>query len=139
MDKKLKALISKTKIAILKPVFVVAEVKKSKVNNSLFSVVKPFAVINEADVSTVIADMKHGTFLRTLNASFAGPYKLILLDIDLPFSLVGYLSAFAKVLEEQKIPILAVSSFSRDYILVETKHSKKAVSSLNRFIKSLRS
>ncbi len=137
MEKKLKANISKTKIVLLKPVFVVAEVKASKVNSNLISKVKPFAIINEGEVSTVIADIRHGPFLHSIKASFAGPYRIILLDADLAFDLIGYLSAFLKVLSEKKIPILAVSSFSRDYLLVEKKNSVKAVSALKRFVKGV--
>ncbi len=135
MDKKLKAHISKTKIVLLKQVFVVAEVKKSDVNGNLLSAVKPFAVINEGNVSTVIADIRHRHFLHSIKAGFAGPYRIILLDADLPFDLVGYFSAFAKVLAAEKIPILAVSSFSRDYLLVENKNTEKAVTLLRRFVK----
>ncbi|MBI2133683.1 hypothetical protein HYU11_03300 [Candidatus Woesearchaeota archaeon] len=82
--KDLKSFVSKTKVRLMKPVFVVVEVKTSKANLSF----SPFVEVNEGKATTMIIDIKHKRLLKTQKDSL--PHRAILLDAVLPFGLVGY-------------------------------------------------
>ena len=57
-------------------------------------------------------------------------YRLIKFDIILPFNLVGFIAKISQSLAEENIPILVISAYSTDYILIKDKHLKKAIAKL---------
>lgn len=46
-------------------------------------------------------------------------FRLVTFDLELDFSVTGFLAEISKALAEHKIPIVAVSSFSRDHLLIK--------------------
>ncbi len=57
-------------------------------------------------------------------------WKAFKVEGPLDFSLTGILSAIAKPLADNEVPIFAVSTFDTDYVLVESEHFAKARSVL---------
>lgn len=64
------------------------------------------------------------------------PYCLITFDVELDFDLVGYMAGIAQALATAGIPLLAISAFSRDHILVPTQHIERAQSVLQAWIQA---
>jgi len=46
-------------------------------------------------------------------------FNLIGIDVSLPFEAFGFLSSITHSLAKNKIPVLVISTFSRDYLLVK--------------------
>jgi len=67
------------------------------------------------------------------------PYRMIVFDIPMDLSVVGYLAQITRILAEAKIGIFAISTFEKDAILVKSEHLQRAVDSLETFIAECRS
>ena len=100
---------------------------KAFVNSGVYSVVKcrampsfdksVFAVVTED--SETEGEKEHG-------------FRIITFDTVLPFGLIGLLAGVSKAFAESEIPILILSSYSTDHILVKEKHLEKAVECLRK-------
>jgi hypothetical protein len=64
------------------------------------------------------------------NARCESPWACFKLEGPFPFSLTGVLVSFLEPLAERGIPILAVSTFDTDYILVREEHTATALEAL---------
>ena len=136
MDDKLKKLFAKTKAVVYKEDFLVAELPSAKINYSFLHKVKPFAVVNEGNKFTIVAEARNWLYLKAMGAKIRKSYSLLLFGVELPFDITGYFAAVSEVLAENKISILAFPSYTKDYVLVNSKDKRKAVSALNKFINS---
>ncbi|HLC65992.1 MAG TPA: ACT domain-containing protein [Candidatus Nanoarchaeia archaeon] len=87
-----------------------------------------FANIKDDNETTVIINQTKYNPSDVI--SIEKDFKIITFDDVLPFSLVGFLAKVSKSLAEESIPILAISSFSTDHILVKKKYFKKAIKKL---------
>jgi hypothetical protein len=54
-------------------------------------------------------------------------YRLITLEIEFALDVVGIIAAISPALARAGIPILALSSFSRDHFLVPEEHADEAM------------
>jgi hypothetical protein len=68
----------------------------------------------------------------------AGPYRLITFDITIDLDVCGYFAAISKLLAEANISIIPASTYLRDHILVNEVDCRKALRTINRFLKSQR-
>jgi hypothetical protein len=66
----------------------------------------------------------------------AGPMKVITFDIKLSLVVTGYIAAISRVLAEDKISLVPISSFSRDHILVKKEDLPRSVRLLRSFLQS---
>jgi hypothetical protein len=53
-------------------------------------------------------------------------YVLIGIEVSLPFDAIGFLSKITTCLADSNIPILVVSTYSRDYVLIPKTHLENA-------------
>jgi hypothetical protein len=53
-------------------------------------------------------------------------YTLIGIDVSLPFYAIGFIAEITKWLAIEEIPVLVVSTYSRDYILVNVVNREKS-------------
>ncbi|NDJ87261.1 MAG: ACT domain-containing protein [Chloroflexi bacterium] len=67
---------------------------------------------------------------RLPGAERSATYHLITFDIELEHEMVGFLAAIAQHLAASKIPVMALSAFSRDHLLVPEQHFDQAWESL---------
>lgn len=57
-------------------------------------------------------------------------FRLLKLEGPLPFTAVGILADLARALANAEVPILAVSTYDTDYLLVREIHLKRATTAL---------
>ena len=103
--------------------FVIAKLKEvPKFSDKIFSIVR-----DENEV-TVIA--KEGA--KLLHISEERVFKLVTFDVTLPFDLTDFLSHVSTLLADKDIPILAISAFSADHILVKEEYLESAIEALKK-------
>lgn len=59
-------------------------------------------------------------------------YRLITFDVVLDMNLIGFLALVSGILAEAGVPVLALSAFQRDHILVQASHFDAAWAALRR-------
>ena len=65
------------------------------------------------------------------DAKVQSPWRMIRFDIVLDFSVVGFIAEISQALAAADIPILSLSSFRTDTILVPAASYARAISALN--------
>ena len=58
-------------------------------------------------------------------------FRLLTLDLELAWNVVGYLARVSKILAEAGVPLGAMSSFSRDHLLIKQEDLGKALKILS--------
>lgn len=71
-------------------------------------------------------------------ARVAGPYRLITFDLELDFSVVGYLATLTQALAARGVSVYALSAYSRDHLLVRGADLDTAMAALNALIAGAR-
>jgi hypothetical protein len=61
-------------------------------------------------------------------------FRLLTFDIELDFSIVGFLAEITRILTEAEISIVALSAFSRDHLLIKQENLAKALKSLSEYV-----
>lgn len=90
-------------------------------------------VITPGEVTLVlpwrrVADVEQ----RFSAARIEGPFRMLTLDEELPWNVVGFFARVAGALADAGIVIGALSSFSRDHVLVKEADAAKASEVLSR-------
>ncbi len=87
------------------------------------------------EITLVVARQK---WLRMQNIfddfDVSDPMKVITFDIKLSLNVYGYIAAISKVLADEKISVVPMSSFNRDHILVAKKDLPRSVRLLRHFL-----
>jgi uncharacterized protein len=71
------------------------------------------------------------------DARFQPGFRLVTLDIELPWNVVGYLARVTDILAANGIPVGALSSFSRDHLLIKQDDLAKSLRVLSEHVKEL--
>jgi hypothetical protein len=87
-----------------------------------------FSIVRDKNEVTVIA--KEGSMLRSISEEKF--FKLIIFDVTLPFDLIGFLSHVSTLLANKDIPMLAISAYSTDHILVREQDLDGAIEVLKK-------
>ena len=102
----------------------VSKVQKAYFWSESFAIVKAksvpkdfFAIIKDKSELTVVIEESKLNEVSAFGVE-AG-YKLLTFDMTLPFGMVGFLSRISTALADEKISILAFSSFSTDHLMVK--------------------
>jgi uncharacterized protein len=64
-------------------------------------------------------------------------FRLLSFDIELDFSVVGFLAFVAQKLAEAGISIVALGAFSRDHLLVKQEDLARSLKVLGEFVEEL--
>jgi len=64
-------------------------------------------------------------------------FRLLTFDIELDFSVVGFLAQITRILAEAEISIVALSAFSRDHLLIKQDDLAKALKVLGNYVEEL--
>jgi len=59
-------------------------------------------------------------------------FRVLTFDMRLPFNLVGFIARISNELAKEGIPILVISSYSTDHILLKEKYLSKAIKVLRK-------
>ncbi len=66
------------------------------------------------------------------------PMKVVIFDIELGINVYGFIAAISRVLADNKISIMPVSSFHRDHILVRKMDLPRTVRLLRQFLQGFK-
>lgn len=88
---------------------------------------------------TLLLDDKDFSRIRAAveGAPIRGSLRLLSFDVVLDFGVVGFMAAVSGLLAASGIPILALSAFGRDHLLVDQEHLASALKALGPHIESL--
>ncbi|MGQ9827055.1 MAG: ACT domain-containing protein [Roseiflexus sp.] len=65
------------------------------------------------------------------------PYRVVSFEIDLPPDLTGFLAVISEALAAAAVPIVAISGFSRDHLLVREADLDHALAALDALVSSM--
>ena len=99
----------------------------------------PFLIFKDKFETTLLLDEVDFVKIRNSleNAKTAGNYRLLTFDIELDFTIFGFLAEISRILAAAEIPIIAVSSFSRDHILIKQRDLSQALKVLGEVVEEL--
>jgi len=96
----------------------------------------PFMIFKDKFETTLMLDeIDFGTIRYAIrDAKTEGNFRLLTFDIEMNFSVVGFLAEISRILAEAGISIVALSAFSRDHLLIKQKDLSKALKTLSSYI-----
>jgi len=99
----------------------------------------PFMIFRDKwEVTLLLDEVDFGTIRHAVReAKTAGNYRLLSFDNELDFSFVGFLAEVARILAEAEIPIIALSAFSRDHLLIRQQDLAKTLKVLGAYVAEL--
>ncbi len=99
----------------------------------------PFLVFRDGREVTLLLGENDWQRLRHLirDARIERGFRLVTLDIELPWNVVGYLARVTEILAAGEIPVGALSSFSRDHLLIKQDDLGRALRVLSEHVKEL--
>jgi len=123
MNSEIKKIIKESTFKIEKGKFIYAKV--SKIPNSE----NHFMVSKDKDEITVITKEENIPELSLIERN-KDLYRLIALNVSIPFYCVGFLSVISQAIARGNMNILIISTYSKDYILIKDDKIKNAKSVL---------
>lgn len=123
MNDELKKIIEQSSFTIQDGVYVYTKVKTAPPIDSHFLVSK------DQDEITVVTRSENLTELDLIERN-KDDYKLIALNVSIPFYSVGFLATVSSEIAKAGMNILIVSTYSKDYIMVKADKLEQARSVL---------
>jgi hypothetical protein len=71
------------------------------------------------------------------DAKVEGGFRLVTLDVELPWDVVGFLARVTEILAAAGVAVGALSAFSRDHLLVKQSELPKALRALGPHVAEL--
>ncbi len=89
----------------------------------------PFMLLRDAYEVTLLLEEADWRTMRhaVREARVERDFRLVTLDIELPWNVIGYLAHVAEILAAAGIPVGALSAFSRDHLLIKQDDMGKAL------------
>jgi hypothetical protein len=99
----------------------------------------PFMILRDAHEVTLVIEEEDWRRIRhaARDAKIETGYRLVTLDIELPWSTVGYLARVTEILAAAGISVGALSAFSRDHLLIKQDDLGKALRVLGKHVGEL--
>lgn len=99
----------------------------------------PFMIFSDRSVVTLLLDeIDYATIRHQVrDAKIEGGFRLLTFDVELDWSIIGYLAEVARILAEAEIAIGALSAFSRDHLLIKQMDLAKALKVLGEYVGEL--
>jgi hypothetical protein len=99
----------------------------------------PFMIFSDKwEVTLLLDDVDYQTIRYAVrDAKTQSGFRLLSFDIELDFSVVGFLAEVARILAEAEISIVALSAFSRDHILIKQNDLAKSLKVLGEYVEEL--
>ena len=96
----------------------------------------PFMIFKDRWEVTLLLDETDYDTMRVglREARIARGFRLLTFDIELDFSVVGFLALVAQKLAEHNVPIVAVGAFSRDHLLIKQEDLSRALKVLGELV-----
>lgn len=89
----------------------------------------PFMIFKDKFETTLLLDEIDFEKIRyaILKAKAESGFRLLTFDIELDFNVVGFLAEISRIFARAEIPIVALSAFSRDHLLIKQNDLAKAL------------
>ena len=99
----------------------------------------PFMIFKDANEVTLVLDEHDLRNMRTglSEAKIAGGYRLLTFETVLELSVVGFLAEVSRILADAGVPILPLSAYSRDHLLIRQPDLAAALKALGPHIAEL--
>ena len=99
----------------------------------------PFMIFKDKfEVTLLLDEIDFGTIRPAIrDAKIEKNFRLLTFDIELDFTVIGFLAEVSRILAEAEISIIALSAFSRDHILIRQKDLAKALKVLGEYVEEL--
>lgn len=145
MDIKIFEIIKRTKVQIAPENFSLISLQENEFQELLANpelsprMTAPFMIFKDkVEITLLLDEIDFGKIRNTLeNAKIEQGFRLLTFDIELDFNVVGFLAEITRILSEAGISIIALSSFSRDHILIKQENLAKALKVLGEYVEEL--
>ncbi|MEP7212404.1 MAG: ACT domain-containing protein [Acidobacteriota bacterium] len=99
----------------------------------------PFMLLKDAfEVTMLLDDTDFGTMRHAIrDAKVERGYRLLTFDIELDPGVVGFMAEISRILADAAIPILAISAFTRDHLLIRQHDLATALNALGPHVAEL--
>ena len=99
----------------------------------------PFMIFSDKHEVTLVLDEIDFEKLRSAlgDAKVARQYRMLTFDIELDLNIVGFLAEVSRILAGAEVPVIALSSFSRDHLLIRQGDLARALKSLGPHVSEL--
>ena len=96
----------------------------------------PFMIFKDRHETTLVLDETDFQTIRHAirDAKTEGGFRLLTFEIELDFTVVGFFAEISRILAEASVPIIALSAFSRDHLLIKQNDLAKALNALREYI-----
>jgi len=100
---------------------------------------EPFMVLRDRHEITLLLDEVDWKTMRhaARDARVESGFRILTFDVELDWSVVGFLAFVTRILADSGIPVGALSAFSRDHLLIKQEHLGKALVTLGKYVKEL--
>ena len=142
---KVEELLSKTRVEVAPETFSLVALRNEEwlklLENPELSprMTAPFMIFKDRWEVTLLVDETDFEAMRVglREAQVEKGFRLLSFDIELDFSVVGFLAFVSGKLAEAGIPIVALGAFSRDHLLVKQEDLAKSLMVLGEFVEEL--
>lgn len=99
----------------------------------------PFMIFRDKFETTLLLDeIDFGTLRHAVrDAKVERNFRLLTFNIELDFTVVGFLAEITRILAEAEISIVALSAFSRDHLLIKQDDLAKVLKVLGNYVEEL--
>jgi len=99
----------------------------------------PYFILSDKYEVTLMLDETDFATMRhaVRDAKSARGFRLLTFEIELDFGITGFLALVSRILAEADVPMIAVSAFSRDHILVKQNDLAAALKALGPHVAEL--
>lgn len=99
----------------------------------------PFMIFSDKfEVTLLLDEIDFGTIRHAVReAKIENNFRLLTFDVELDFTIVGFLAEISRILAGAEISIIALSAFSRDHLLIKQQDLAKALKVLGEHVDEL--
>ena len=145
MNENIKEILSKTKVKISSEIYTLISLQQDNFQKLLENpelsprMTAPFMIFKDQfEITLLLDEIDFGKIRNEIqNAKIESGFRLLTFDIELDFNVVGFLAEISRILAEAGISIIALSSFSRDHILIKQENLAKALKVLGEYVEEL--
>jgi len=96
----------------------------------------PFMIFKDKfEITLLLDEVDFGTIRHAIrDAKIEKNFRLLTFDIELDFTVIGFLAEVSRILAEAEISIVALSAFSRDHLLIKQGDLAKALKVLGKYV-----
>lgn len=145
MPEKILQILRKTKVEIAPETFTFLSIRHDDwlklLENPELSprMTAPFMIFRDKFETTLLLDETDFETLRyaVRDAKIERNFRLLTFDIELDFTVVGFLAEIARILAAENVSIVALSAFSRDHLLIKQDDLARALKVLGNYVEEL--